>query len=413
MKKEILELCQCARVAALELTQAKNELKNSALFAMAAALDQQRSNILAANEMDLAKTQASSAFLDRLRLNPERIDNLIQSILAIAKLPDPVGKVLASWTVTSGLKISRISVPLGVLGIIYESRPNVTTDAGALALKSGNTAILRGGSEAEQTNKILTQCLQLGLNSVNLTKNCIQYLPDPSRAAVDELIKMDQYIDVLIPRGGKSLIEYLTEHSRIPMFKHLEGLCHSYIHKDAEETMALRIVQNAKMRRTGICGATETILVDREIAKTLLPKLVANLIEANCEIRGDEMVQAIDTRVIAASVADWSTEYLDAIVAIKVVNDFEAALTHIETYSSKHTDAIITDNAEIAAAFLKRVNSAIVMHNCSTQFADGGEFGMGAEIGIATGKLHARGPVGLEQLTTFKYCVEGHGEIRS
>ncbi len=414
LQSKITQLCQQAKNAANELAQLSHEQKNCALLAMANALDNQRNIIIKANQHDLANaSKLTTAFIDRLTLTDERLNAMIAGIKKIAELADPVGKILASWQVPSGLTISRVSVPLGVIAIIYESRPNVTADAAALCLKSGNAVILRGGSECQHSNKIITECLQHGLTAAKINANSIQYVPSQDRAAVDILLNMNDYIDVLIPRGGKKLIQHLSEHSKIPMFKHLDGICHTYIHQQANVDMALAIVKNAKLRRTGICGATETVLVDHAIADSILPALITLLLDSGCEVRGDSLTQQYNKQVITATEQDWATEYLDAIIAIKIVDNIHAALTHIDNYSSKHTDAIITDDPQAAELFLNHVNSAIAMHNCSTQFADGGEFGMGAEIGIATGKLHARGPVGVEQLTTFKYKVQGSGQTRN
>jgi glutamate-5-semialdehyde dehydrogenase len=414
IQQRVENVCMQAKATTTALATLTTEQKNSALLCMAKQLQAKRDVILQANQRDLSDAQEdlSAAFLDRLTLTHERIDAMINGIKQITKLPDPVGKVLATWQVPSGLTISRISVPLGVIAIIYESRPNVTADAAALCLKSGNAVILRGGSECQHSNEAITACLQQGLTLANINADAIQYMPSQDRAAVTSLLQMDQYIDVLIPRGSKKLIQYLTEHSKIPMFKHLDGICHTYIHADADKQMALDIINNAKLRRTGICGATETVLLDEAVTNTILPELVNMLLAADCEVRGDALVQQVNAAVKPASDEDWQTEYLDAIISIKVVENLAAALQHIETYSSHHTDAIITNSAKAAETFLNQVNSAIVMHNCSTQFADGSEFGMGAEIGIATGKLHARGPVGVEQLTTFKYQVQGAGQLR-
>lgn len=413
LNEQVLNLCQQAKKASVNLAQLSTEQKNRALLSIAAQLEKNSASILSANQKDLSRLEnKDAAFIDRLTLTEARLHTMIDGVKQIAQLPDPVGKILTSWTVPSSLHISRVSVPLGVIAIIYESRPNVTADAAALCLKSGNATILRGGSECAFSNQAITACLQAGLRDADIDANAIQYMPTQDRTAIDILLQMDQYIDVLIPRGGKNLIRYLSEHSKIPLLKHLDGNCHTYIHSDADLNMALDIIKNAKLRRTGVCGATETLLIDRNVAEEFLPDIISMLLKNGCEIRGDAIVQKINAKVIAATDEDWATEFLAAILAIKVVDDLDDAIAHIGQYSSSHTEAIITNNETAAKKFLSEVNSAIVMHNCSTQFADGGEFGMGAEIGIATGKLHARGPVGVEQLTTFKYQVEGNGKIR-
>lgn len=408
-------LCQKAQSAARALANAPTELKNIALDAIATHLKAHRATILSVNAQDVQQAKQNKkpdAFVDRLTLTPQRFDAMLQGLQSIAAQPDPVNTILAEWTVPSGLHIARISVPLGVIAVIYESRPNVTVDAAALCLKSGNAVILRGGSESAKTNRALCETIQIALASVGLSESAVQYVPQQDRATLDALLKMDDYIDVIIPRGGQSLIEHIQTHSRIPTFSHLNGICHTYVHEDADLEQATRVTLNAKMRRTGICGATETLLVDQKIAESFLPNLFTELLAQGCEIRGCERTCAIDPRAKPAQVADWATEYLDAILSVKVVDDLQEAIDHIQTYSSHHTEAILTGNAEAAQYFLNHVQSAIVMHNASTQFADGGEFGMGAEIGIATGKLHARGPVGLEQLTTMKYNVKGTGQTR-
>ena len=330
----------------------------------------------------------------------------------IAALPDPVGEVLAAWDRPNGLNISRVRVPLGVIGIIYESRPNVTADAGGLCLKSGNAAILRGGSESFHSSGAILDCLQAGLAAAGLPAGSIQLIPTTDRAAVGEMLTMTDYIDIIVPRGGKSLIERVQQESKIPVIAHLEGLCHTYIDADSDAEMAKNIVVNAKMRRPGICGATETLLVDRAVAKRSLPEIIEALVAAGCELRGDDATRALDNRVGVASEADWRTEYLEPILSIRQVDGLDGAIDHINAYSSHHTESIVTNDADKAEKFLNTIDSAIVMHNASTQFADGGEFGMGAEIGISTGRLHARGPVGVEQLTTFKYVVRGAGQVR-
>ena len=350
---------------------------------------------------------------DRLLLTADRIAGIVKGLREVAALPDPVGRVLAEWTRPNGLKITRVSVPLGVIGVIYESRPNVTADAGALCFKSGNAVILRGGSDSFHSSMILTDVLREGLERAGLPRDCIQSVPTADRAAVGEMLKMDDCIDVIVPRGGKSLIERISAESKIPMFKHLNGICHTYIEKTADFDKARRVVLNAKMRRTGTCNATETILIDDALKGSLLPLVVDDLIKAGCEVRGDETVQAADPRVLPATEEDWDTEYLAPIVSIRAVSGVDEAIAHIAAHSSHHTEAILTEDDSAAEKFLNETDSAVVIKNASTQFCDGGEFGMGAEIGIATGRLHARGPVGLEQLTTFKYKVTGDGQIRA
>jgi glutamate-5-semialdehyde dehydrogenase len=350
--------------------------------------------------------------LDRLALDETRVAAMAQGVSDIARLPDPVGDVMAEWSRPNGLKISRVRVPLGVIGIIYESRPNVTADAGALCLKAGNACILRGGAESFRSSRAIHAALAAGVISAGLPAAAIQLVPTTDRAAVGAMLAMNDCIDVIVPRGGKSLIARVQAESRIPVLAHLEGNCHVYVDGAADLPMARKIVMNAKMRRTGVCGAAETLLVDRKAAGTHLGPLVMDLLAAGCEVRGDETTQAIDRRVKAAAEADWFTEFLDVIIAVKVVDGVDAAIQHIEHYGSHHTESIVTSDKRAAEKFLSGIDSAIVLHNASTQFADGGEFGMGAEIGIATGKLHARGPVGVEQLTSFKYIVRGDGQVR-
>jgi glutamate-5-semialdehyde dehydrogenase len=409
-------LGRAARDAALALALAPAEQKNRALRAAAAALRAQRLEILAANESDMQQAVArglSGALLDRLQLNDNRVEAMAQGLDAIERLADPIGKRLAQWSRPNGMQIERVCVPLGVIGIIYESRPNVTADAGALCLKSGNAVILRGGSESARSSAAIHACLGLGLEAAGLPRACIQIVPTSDRAAVGHMLAdMADSIDVIVPRGGKSLVARVQAEARVPVFAHLEGICHVYVDKAADLAMAKTILLNAKMRRTGVCGAAETLLVDRAAAPTHLAPLVTMLLDAGCEVRGDEATRAVDKRVKPASEEDWSSEYLDAIIAAKVVDGEDAAIEHIERYGSHHTDAIVTDDQAAADKFLREVDSAIVLHNASTQFADGGEFGFGAEIGIATGRFHARGPVGVEQLTSFKYRVRGSGQIR-
>ncbi|MEM1200333.1 MAG: glutamate-5-semialdehyde dehydrogenase [Pseudomonadota bacterium] len=405
-----------AREAAKVLANAGTEAKNAALAAMALAVRANVETILSANAKDLEAARNAdlrASFIDRLTLTPERIEAMAKGLDDIAALPDPVGETLASWERPNGLKISRVRTPIGVIGIIYESRPNVTADAGALSMKAGNAAILRGGSDSYHSSGAILACLQKGLKDAGLPETVIQSVPTTDRAAVGMMLSgLDGSIDVIVPRGGKGLVGRVEAEARVPVFSHLEGICHVYVDKGAETQMAVDIAVNAKMRRTGICGAAETILVDAAGAGDHLKPLINKLIEAGCTVRGDTAVQAVDGRVEAASEEDWSTEYLDTIVSMAVVDGVDAAMDHIRTYGSNHTEAIVTSDDATAERFLTELDSAIVLHNASTQFADGGEFGMGAEIGIATGKMHARGPVGLEQLTSFKYAVRGSGQTR-
>jgi glutamate-5-semialdehyde dehydrogenase len=405
-----------ARAAGRVLALAPAAQKNRALASMAAAIRDAAPAILAANAEDLAEAKsagATPAFLDRLTLNAARIGAMADGLDIIRKLKDPVGTVLAAWRRPNGMRIERVRVPLGVVGVIYESRPNVTADAGALCLKAGNAAILRGGSESFHSARAIHAALVEGLLAAGLPHAAITLVPTRDRAAVGMMLSgLDGAIDVLVPRGGKSLVARVQAEARVPVFAHLEGVCHVYVDAKAKLAMAKSIVLNAKMRRTGVCGAAETLLVDRAGAAKLLKPLVVMLLEAGCEIRGDAAVQAVDPRVKAASEADWSTEYLDAVITAGVVDGVAAAIAHIERYGSHHTDAIVTEDKAAAEKFLREVDSAIVLHNASTQFADGGEFGFGAEIGIATGRLHARGPIGVEQLTTFNYRVHGNGQTR-
>ena len=404
-----------ARAAARALALAAPAQKNIALAAMAEAVRKEAPAILAANAEDVAEARAetaSAAFLDRLTLDDARVKAMADGIDVVRGLPDPVGTVTESWTRPNGMTIERVRVPLGVVGIIYESRPNVTADAAALCLKAGNAAILRGGSESYRSTRAIHAALAEGLRAAKLPDEAIQVVPTRDRAAVGLMLQgLDGSIDVIVPRGGKGLVGRVQSEARVPVFAHLEGVNHVYVDKAASLDMAKSIVLNAKMRRTGVCGAAETLLVDRAAAAYLKP-LVTMLIEAGCEIRGDEAVRGVDARVKPASDEDWSTEYLDAIIAAKVVDGVDGAIAHIERYGSHHTDSIVTEDKQAAERFLNEVDSAIVLHNASTQFADGGEFGFGAEIGVATGKLHARGPVGAEQLTSFKYRVRGTGQIR-
>ena len=409
------EIGRRARTAAAALALASATAKVMALRDAAKAVRNQQDEILAANARDLEEAESeglSPALRDRLALDPKRLEGVAAGLEAIADLPDPVGRVLASWTRPNGLAIERVAVPLGVIGIIYESRPNVTADAGGLALKSGNAAILRGGSESFHSSRALVVALHQGLRDAGLPEAAIQLVPTRDRAAVGRMLAMNGVIDIIVPRGGSSLIERVQRESRIPVIAHLDGLCHTYIDTAADPTKARAIVLNAKMRRVSICGATETLLVDRKVAATILPPILADLRGAGCELRGDPEVLALDGGVGAASEEDWRTEYLDAILAIRVVDGVEEAIAHIERFGSHHTDAIVTEDDSVAERFLRAVDSAIVLVNASTQFADGGEFGMGAEIGISTQRLPPRGPVGAAELTTYKYLVRGSGQVR-
>ena len=411
----ITRLGKAARAAGAVLGSASTDAKNTALMAAAEQIRARAGDILEANAADMKAAHDSdlgAAKLDRLVLDDSRIEGIAKGLEDVAGLPDPVGDVIAEWTRPNGLRISRVRVPLGVIGIIYESRPNVTADAGALCLKSGNAVILRGGSESHYSSGAIYECLRQGLLTAELPEAAIQLVPTSDRAAVGELLRLYDYVDIIVPRGGRSLIERVFEESRIPVIAHLDGLCHVYVHGDADPEMAREVVLNAKMRRTGVCGAAETLLVDKAVAASHLPPIIEDLIVAGCEVRGDQSAQALDDRVNAAADEDWTTEYLDAILSVRIVDDLDAAIRHIETHGSHHTECIVTGNERAAERFLNEVDSAIVLHNASTQFADGGEFGMGAEIGISTGRLHARGPVGVEQLTTFKYVVHGSGQVR-
>jgi glutamate-5-semialdehyde dehydrogenase len=410
-------LGQAARSAAKALALATTEQKNTALREMAAKLRRSAGDILAENQRDLANAVAKDlkgSFLDRLTLNEARLEAMAKGLEDIAALPDPVGQVMAKWTRPNGLEISRVRVPIGVIGIIYESRPNVTADAGGLCLKSGNAAILRGGSDSFHTSSAIIACLQRGLDKAGLPRTAIQMVPTAERDCVGLMLEgLNGSIDLIVPRGGKSLVARVQQDARVPVFSHLEGICHVYVDKAADTNMAKAIVLNAKMRRTGICGSAETILIDRAAAERNLKPIISTLIDAGCEVRGDAATQQADPRVKPATEEDWSTEYLDAIVSMKLVDGVDEAMAHITRHGSQHTDSIVTEDTATAERFLNELDSAIVLHNASTQFADGGEFGFGAEIGIATGKLHARGPVGVEQLTTFKYQVRGRGQTRT
>ncbi|MBT6589813.1 MAG: glutamate-5-semialdehyde dehydrogenase [Rhodospirillaceae bacterium] len=415
LQQEMLDLGARARAAASVLAKTTAQAKNRALLQAASAMRAGSADILAANALDMAAAERrdlTAALLDRLLLTEDRIEAMAKGLEAVAELSDPVGDIIAEWDRPNGLRISRVRVPLGVIGIIYESRPNVTADAGALCLKSGNAAILRGGSESVHSSRAIHRCLVTGLTAAALPESAIQLLPTTDRAAVGMMLTMPQHIDIIVPRGGRGLIERVQNESRVPVIAHLDGNCHIYVDASADLQMARDISLNAKLRRTGICGASETLLVDLHCATTYLGPLVKDLLDAGCEVRGDDDTQGADDRVVPANEDDWGTEYLDSIIAVKVVDGVTEAISHIETYGSHHTESIIADDGGVAERFLAEVDSAIVLHNASTQFADGGEFGMGAEIGISTNRLHARGPVGVEQLTSFKYVVHGQGQVR-
>jgi len=407
---------KAARKAARALALAPNATKNKALLAAAQALRARKAEILTANAMDVADAKArgtAASIIDRLYLDDKRIEAIAKGVEDIAALNDPVGRVLDTFERPNGLKIERVSTPLGVVGIIYESRPNVTADAGALCLKAGNAAILRGGSDSFHSSSLIHACLVEGLKAAGLPEAAISRVPVTDRAAVGSMLTgLDGAIDVIVPRGGKSLVARVQTEARVPVFAHLEGIVHIYIDAAADLEKATSILHNAKLRRTGVCGATETLLVDKAVVTTHLAPLVKMLLDAGCVVRGDADTLQVDPRVTPATEEDWRTEYLDAIISVRVVDGLDAAINHIETYGSHHTDCIITEDEAKATRFLAEVDSAIVMHNASTQFADGGEFGFGAEIGIATGRMHARGPVGVEQLTSFKYRVHGTGQTR-
>ncbi|CAA7618771.1 glutamate-5-semialdehyde dehydrogenase [Magnetospirillum sp. UT-4] len=409
------EIGRKARAASRVLALAPAEAKNRALLAAAQALRQGVAAIERANGEDMAAGTAkglSKALLDRLMLDEKRIEAMARGLEEVAALPDPVGRTLAAWDRPNGLRIQRVAVPLGVIGIIYESRPNVTADAAALCLKSGNGAILRGGSESFHSSRAIMDCVRAGIRAAGLPEDAVQMVPTTDRAAVGVMLGMTDHIDVIVPRGGKSLVARVREESKVPLFQHLEGICHTYVDASADLEMAKTVVLNAKMRRTGICGATETLLVDQACAATHLKPLVTMLADAGCQVRGDQAAQAADPRVLPATEEDWQTEYLDAIISVKVVDGVAGAVEHVNRYGSQHTEAIIAEDPAAAETFLDGCDSAIVCWNASTQFADGGEFGMGAEIGISTGRMHARGPVGVEQLCTFKYKVLGTGQVR-
>ncbi len=405
---------RAARAASRDMAKADTRAKNDALLTMAQAVERDIARLLDANRKDVEAARAKklgAAMVDRLTLTPKSVASMAEGLRQIAALPDPVGEISGLNYRPTGIQVGRMRVPLGVIGIIYEARPNVTADAAGLCLKSGNAAILRGGSEAINSNQAIGACVHEGLRKAGLPETAVQVIETTDRAAVGELITMKDYVDIIVPRGGKGLIERVAAESRIPVIMHLEGNNHTYIDGDADPEKARKILVNAKMRRTGVCGATETLLLDTR-AKALIPVLIDDLIRAGCEVRGDVAFQAADNRVKPATDADWDTEYLDAIIAAKVVDGIEGAIRHVSRHGSKHTEAIVTENKATAERFLQEIDAAIVLWNASTQFADGGEVGMGAEIGISTGKLHARGPVGCEQLTSFKYLVRGTGQVR-
>lgn len=417
LREQMLETGRRARAAARKMAMASSSEKNHALKAIAVSIRNSAKIILDANHSDVAAAKAkgtlNAAFIDRLALDEGRLEAIAQAVESVAAFPDPVGRIIASFERPNGLVIERVSTPLGVVGVIFESRPNVTADAGALCLKAGNAAILRAGSDSYATSMAIAKAMALGLEQAGLPGDAVQLVETRDRAAVGAMLSgLEGNIDVIIPRGGKGLVARVQEEARVPVFAHLEGICHVYIHAAADLDMAKQIVVNAKMRRTGVCGSAETLLIDRKVTATHLKPLVQLLLDTGCAVRGDSGTQAADPRVTPAVEADWHTEYLDAIIAVKIVDDLDEAIAHIEHYGSHHTDSIVTADTEAAGRFLAEVDSAIVLHNASTQFADGGEFGFGAEIGIATGRMHARGPVGVEQLTSFKYRVHGSGQTR-
>ena len=414
--QQMMNMGAAARHAAGELVRVDSQSKTDALRAAADAMRNNLSDVLAANARDMEagrRKQLTAALLDRLALDEQRVEATARGVESIADFDDPVGGVIGEWERPNGLRIQRVRVPLGVIGIIYESRPNVTADAGALCLKSGNAVILRGGTEAAHSNAAIHACLVEGLVAAGLPPAAVQRVPTQDREAVGILLRdMGEYLDVIVPRGGKGLIARVQQDARVPVMGHLEGICHTYVHESADLGKARSVVVNAKMRRTGICGATETLLVDRRAPQEMLGALVDDLLAAGCEVRGDKTAQRSDERVRPAADSDWGKEYLDAIIALRVVGDIDEAMAHIRRYGSGHTEAIITEDTDAAERFLGELDSSILLHNASTQFADGGEFGMGAEIGIATGRIHARGPVGAEQLTSYKYVVRGNGQTR-
>lgn len=410
---DINEMGRQARTAAKALAIASTEQKNQALTVAADLLEARMQDLLEENKKDLesiAGKNKPASFVDRLQLNEARVRDIAQAIRNIASLPDPVGRELMRTERPNGLEIKRVATPLGVIGMIYESRPNVGADAGALCLKSGNAVILRGGSESLNSTRVIVSCLADGLEKAGLPRASVQFINTTDRGAVAELLQCTEYVDLVIPRGGRGLVELVRDTARVPTLLHLDGNCHTYVHHSADLTKAVEVVRNAKLRRTGICGATESLVVDRSIAGRFLPALVERL--EGVEVRGDDYAMVCDDRILAADDSDWDTEYLDSIISVKTVSGFDEAVEFIDAHSSNHTEAILTEDQAVADDFMRAIDSAVVMHNASTQFSDGGEFGMGAEIGIATGKLHARGPVGLEQLTSFKYEVRGTGQTR-
>lgn len=417
IKKYMDDMGVAVRKAATGFSTIESKTKDRLIADIGKHLNHNREQILKSNEIDIKHAkdrELNAASIDRLLLDNDRIDSMIQSIEEVVKLPDPIGEKIEEWTRPNGLNIAKVSVPLGVIGIIYESRPNVTSDAAALCLKSGNAAILRGGSESIETNKSIHDSISLALAENNIDLNTVQLVKDPDREAVDLMLKgLDGNLDILVPRGGRNLVAKVKSDARIPIIGHLEGICHVYIQKSSKIDEAIQIVINSKMRRTGICGAAETILIDRDCVETHLAPLIDALKESGCEIRGDEDVALLDEEIIKATESDWSTEYLDAIVSIKIISDVEEAVQHINEYGSGHTESIVSNNSKDIDYFFNHLQSAIILSNASTQFADGGEFGMGAEIGISTDKIHARGPVGAKQLTSYKYLVHGSGQIRS
>ena len=415
IEKEVLEIGSKAKESSLEVSLLSTKVKNQVLIDAAQNIKKNKESIIQANIKDINehKNKLSPALLDRLMLDSNRIDSICSGLIDISKLEDPVGKILDDWSRPNGLKIQKVSIPLGVIGVIYESRPNVAADAAALCLKSGNTLILRGGKESYNSSAKIITLIKESMTKFGIPDGALQNIPTIDRAAVGVLLKMDKYVDVIIPRGGRSLIERVSADSRVHVIKHLDGICHTYIHKSSNPLISERVVLNAKMRRPGICGATETVLCDSEVLESHIPNLIKALRDLGCEIRGDENIKKIDPEIILAKQEDWSTEYLDKIISIKLINNgVKEAVEHVNHFGSGHTDAIISEDKDVAEYFLNNVDSGIVMHNTSTQFADGGEFGMGAEIGISTSKVHARGPVGVAQLTSFKYKVRGKGQVR-
>ncbi len=415
IEQEVLKICKKAKLASLEVSLLSTKKKNDVLFDAADNIKKNKDLIIENNSLDIDqnKNKLNSALLDRLMLDSKRVDDICNGLIEIAKLEDPIGKILDDWERPNGLKIQKVSIPLGIIGVIYESRPNVAADAAGLCLKSGNTLILRGGSESFNSSNKIVEVINQSMTKHGLPEGALQNIPTRSRAAVGFLLKMDKYVDVIIPRGGRSLIERVSNESRVHVIKHLDGICHTYIHKSSDPEICEKVSVNAKMRRPGICGATETILCDQEVIDSHLPKLIKSLKELGCEIRGDSKVKKLFSFINKANDSDWKTEYLDKIVSIKTINNgVSEAVDHINKFGSGHTDAIISEDKKTAEYFLDNIDSGIVMHNTSTQFADGGEFGMGAEIGISTSKVHARGPVGVAQLTSFKYKVRGKGQVR-